>query len=561
MTGVPTFDIEARDWTEPIAVGFTDGEKYFEFLKRSEDTDVIWEFLSYIGDNCEGMGIFAHNAGGYDNKFILDSLIKHKQKIKLEAGLGRVTWTDKEISFEDSMLVVGTGLANLCKAFGIPRKLDWDHRTTKNIWELEHRLDSFRAYLQRDVTSLSRAMEEYCKMLIRSFAVTPSATLSLTAVKAFNKNFFKVSDIKSNEKFEPFIRRAMYAGRNEVYKRYGENLNLYDIRSMYISCYDSPIPVGEMFWRKPKIEKGSIGYAWVEIPKDWKIGPLPYKLGNHLAFPVGTFPDWWDMVELRKAEEVGVNVKLIKQLECDEYPILKEFGEYVSLLRYSSNPELGKLYKLLGIRVSGKFGQHRWREEIAHSEDIEDFEGYTPIDSSEVYHKKSVYLPGNKAPYCKPAVAMRIRAMARVRHLDFLLKSDPYYCDTDSIYTNAELPLGLKAGELQLVDKAQRAYFIRGKLYGYIDTKGILRQRAAGFRDFRLTEYDFKEMLKGKDVAYNTKPIGNWADILNEQGLNKENIPRRVRGDHQLENRILDGRDTRPLVVTVKESRIEIEEK
>lgn len=552
--GIPVFDIEALDWVNPIAVGFTDGKDYFEFLKETPETDVMWKFLEYIGKNCEGFSVFAHNAGSYDNKFILDTLIKHGQKIRLEAGLGRVIWIDKEISFEDSLLVVGTGLANLCKAFQVPRKLSWDHKTTVNIWDLGTRLDAFRTYLQRDVMSLSMALEEYCKALIKYFNITPSATLSLSAVKAFNKNFFKVNSIKSNEAYEPFIRAATYGGRNEVYKRFGEGLYLYDIRSMYISCYDAPMPVGEMHWRLPKMEFGSLAQAEVSVPRTKMIGPLPYKVSGRLIFPVGEFSGWWDMRELRKAEIEGTKVRLLRQLECEEIPILKEFGEYISHLRYSTTVELGRLWKLFGIRLSGKFGQHRWRSEIAHSDDIEDFTGYAPMDSSEIYHEKSVYLKGNKAPYVKPAIAMRVRAEARIRHLDFLLKSDPYYCDNDSIHTTTQLPLGEGSGELQLTGLAKRAYYIRGKLYGYIDHNGNLKQRAAGFRDFRLTEYDFQQLLAGKDIEYLTRPIGKWKAILNSEGVNMEDIPRKAKGGDSIENRFTDGVITYPLELPLKEN-------
>ena len=549
--GLPTFDIEAMDWTDPIAVGFTtNGVNYREFLKTSPDTDVIWAFLDSIKEDCFGMAIYAHNAGNYDNKFILDSLIKHGQKIKLEAGLGRIVWLDHEIFFEDSLLVVGTSLKTLCSAFDVPRKLEWDHETTKDIWDLGARLDSFRAYLKRDVISLSIAMEEYCKGVIRNFGVTPGATLSLTAVKAFNNNFFPVKAIHSNEEFEKFIRLATYGGRNEVYHRIGEDLNLYDIRSMFISCYDTPIPIGEMDWRSPKIECGSLAEAKVEVPKGTFIGPLPYRIGDTLAFPTGRFKGWWDMVDLRRAETSGTKVKLLRQLECEEVSILKDFGEYVSALRYSSpNLDQGKLWKLFGIRLSGKFGQHRWRTEIVHSDDIIDFNGYTPLDISEEYHERAEYLKGSKAPYVKPAVAMRIRAEARGRHYEFLTSCNPYYCDTDSIHTTEELPLGSKSGELQLIGKALRAYYIRCKLYGYVDLEGHMKQRAAGFHDFRLTEYDFQRLLQGEDIEHTTKPLNRWRQILAQEGMTPGRVPRRARGLSRSDNRVITGIDTEPIHV------------
>ena len=48
MLRVPTYDIEAMDWVNPIAVGLFDGLNYREFLKTSEEDDVIWKFLEYL---------------------------------------------------------------------------------------------------------------------------------------------------------------------------------------------------------------------------------------------------------------------------------------------------------------------------------------------------------------------------------------------------------------------------------------------------------------------------------------------------------------------------------
>ena len=79
-----------------------------------------------------------------------------------------------------------------------------------------------------------------------------------------------------------------------------------------------------------------------------------------------------------------------------------------------------------------------------------------------------------------------------------------------------------------------------------------MKQRAAGFRDFRLTEYDFQNLLDGKDIDYVTKPIGKWKDILASGGLNTENYPRKARGRDTMENRIVDGLDTYPIKLPVK---------
>lgn len=560
--GIPCFDIECHSWTEVVAVGFWDGSTYIEFLKTSDDTDPVWEFLSYIRDLYPGIRLFAHNAANYDNKFILNSLIKHDQKVRLEGGTSKLIWTEPQLTFEDSYLLLGRGLASVCCAFDVPRKLYWDHEETRDLWKdvlsndgsrpldirLDSRLDAFRAYLRRDVISLAEALEKYCKVLLDKFGIVPSSTISLTSVKAFNKRFYPVKSIQANEEYENFIRQATFGGRNEIYKKYGEELNLYDVRRMYLSCYDVPVPVGKMMWTTNSLDEGTITNAVVKVP-DVLIGPLPKRWRNRLIFPVGTYSGWWDTRELQFAcNYLGVDVKVLRQLKCDEEPILEDFGNYVSELSAGANADLAKIWKLFGLRLCGKFGQHRFRTEIAHISDIEDFTGYYPIDKSEIYHERIVKLEGNRSPYIKPAINMRIRSEARIRHLKWMLRAGTVlYCDTDSVYTPTEMPVGEEPGDLHLLDTAQRAYFIKLKLYGYINKWGLLKQISSGYSDFRLCEYDFKRLLEGHEIEGSYSTMGNWRESLLGQGVKMKEKEMTPVSRLRFENRVKDGLDTLPI--------------
>ena len=517
---IPTFDIEAINWVEPIAVGFFDGKKYFQFLKVNKDHDVIWEFLRFVS-KYKGLRVYAHNAAAYDNKFILDCLTKRRQEVRFMAGLGALVWVETNIHFEDSYLLLGRKLSVCCDAFGVSRKLDWKHDETKNPWEMKPMLDTFGKYLERDCISLSEVMDSFAEKLIEHFNVTPSPTLALTAVKAFDKRFHPVRSISANEDFEIFTRAATYGGRNEVYKRYGENIHFYDIKRMFMSCYDAPVPTGKMRWIKPNIDKGSLAEASVKVP-DMQIGPLPFRYNSRLIFPIGEFKGWWDIVEIRKAIELGVDVTLIRQLEAEEEPVLKTFGDYVNELSEASNESLGRIWKLFGLRLSGKFGQNRGRTEIKHVRDLKENE-YKPLDKNEIYHEVVIPPGDHLSPYIKPAINMRIRSVARARHLTRMLEADDlYYCDTDSVYTTNELRTGNNLGDLKLVESVLRAYFIGGKFYGYVNNGGFLKQRTAGYRDYQLTEQDFKSVLKGGEIPCYFKRIGDWKEVLRGQGVELE---------------------------------------
>ena len=572
---VSTFDIETIGWTEPIAVGFYEDGSYKDFLKVSSEVDVIWEFLQYIKTHAKNKVIHAHNSTNFDNKFILETLIKHNQTIDLEGGLGSLKWKEANISFRDSHRLLRTSLAKACEAFGVDSKLEWDHKKTVPIWDMPaDRLVIFRAYLERDCRALSKAFGYFVNTLLGTFSLdNVGTTLGQTALRIFD-SFYDLTSIDSNEQYHKQIRSALYGGRNEIYNRYGEDVNLYDIRSMYVSCYETEVPVGPMkFLPSTQIDKlnltrGTLAYAKVHVPEYWFIGPLPYHMDTSLLFPVGKFEGWWDMKELRYAKSLGVKVDLLQVLECEEVASLKEFGEIMLGLRYQAyvydNFELTRLWKALGVQLVGKFAQSTRRTKIKHISNfktIQEMEGWTFIDKDEQY------LEGDRVPNkqlkeyinktVKPAVAMRIRAEARIRHHKWMMQAQEqvgpeglFYCDTDSIYTKADLDsdLGTIAGSLQYLDKAERAYFVMRKFYGYVTPEGVLRQRSSGFSGYRLSETQFKDLLEGSEIRIVTQGSTLTAplDIIrgnSTSSLHKERVVR----SSTIQNRHIEKLTTKPI--------------
>ncbi len=551
MAELPVFDIEAVNWTNPIAVGFFDGNEYHEFIRESESDDVIWRFLSFLRDHFCGYKMFAHYAARYDNKFILASLCKHDQIVVPEAGMARLKWRDFNITFDDSYLLVPMKLSKVNQMFGIEEKGEWDHKKDLVPWKMEDKLPVFREYLKTDCLSLSHSMRGVCETLGAAFGVMPSISLSTTAAKVFDKCFYDIGEIKPNEEFEEYIRAAIYGGRNEVYRRYGENINLYDVRFMHVSCYSEPMPIGQLRFIRPNLDKGTLAEAVVKVPKDKYIGPLPYKYQGRLTFPVGEFKSWWDTHELRNAIDEGCDVDIRRQLCCEEEPILKEFGERVTELRKIEKQE--NFWKMFGLSLSGKFGQGRWRDRIQHISEVKDLKGYYPIDSDETYWSTKEYL-GKGAPYIRPLIAMRVRSKARVRHYLVLKeaysKGIIYYGDTDSVYTSAELRIGESTGQLQFLGKAERGYFIRQKLYGVVE-KGRLKQRSAGFSDLKLSEEDFKTLLDRKDIDTIETKIGPARGILKDKEVELYERPRKIKGEVG-DSRISEGLDTRPICLELR---------
>lgn len=547
--GLPTFDIESVNWINPIAVGFYDGYNYHEFIRKSEEEDIIWEFLTYLKENCKGIKLYAHCASKYDSKFILSSLCQRKEVVRLELGLIRLRWVEPNITFEDSYLLCPMSLSKLNKMFEVEEKGEWKHEKHLKPWEMGESLSTFREYMKNDCLSLSHSLYRLCELLGYTFGAMPSVSLSTTAVKIFDKCFYDIRKIEPNEPYDEFIREAIYGGRNEVYRRYGEDIRMYDVKSMFVSCYDTPVPIGKMRWVKQNIDKGILAEATVKVPKDWYIGPLPYRLESSiLAFPVGEFTSWWDMAELRFAASLGVDITIRRQLSCEEEPALEEFGKFISKLR---GAKYDAYWKLFGLSLSGKFGQTRWRDIVKHVSELKDFKGFTPMDDREEYFTGKAY-SNSRNPYIKPAISMRIRSEARIRHqrmiLEALKSGDVFYSDTDSIFTTASLPIGEETGMLSFLGEAERGYFIRQKLYAVIQ-KGKLKQRSAGYSDSKLEEGDFKDLIGGKSKRIDIDALPSYPNILKKSEIALIERSRLIKGTFR-SNRILEGNDSQPILLT-----------
>jgi hypothetical protein len=543
-----TEDDGEKAW--PMAIGLYSGEteEYTEFHQKGEGHDLMWEFLTFIKDNHPGETLYANDAVDTDHKFIVNTLVRHGEDLDFPGGTAKIRWTEPKINFMDAYQVMAMGLNKASRAMQITRRLEGNNGHDPKLYS--------------DCIALSETLQAF-EDLINSYfpgvSATKSSTLSLTAVKIFDKRYFPLKEINPNEAFEDQIRLATYAGRNEVYRRYGENINMYDIRGNYISCYDVPIPIGKLRWTTPNLDHGTLAEAKVSIPHTLFVGPLPCRINGRLVFPTGNIVGWWDIVDLRGAAMMGCDIEVLRQLEGDEVPIMREFGERVCALRDEAeygrhNPDLGRIFKTLGLRLCGKFGQHRVRTEVKKTSSIDDLVGWSPLDEEEMYHERTVKLKGNRMPYVKPAINMRIRSEARRRHLSYLLEAEGngelFYSDTDSVYTTANIDTGEKHGALQLKDKALRGYFIKPKVYGYIDRYEKTRQRTAGFKDMPLTEVELEGLIKGEEVECRWKGLTGWKEIMVGRTLGMVERKRTLRDDGMHNRVVLEDRvSTRPVRV------------
>jgi hypothetical protein len=139
-------------------------------------------------------------------------------------------------------------------------------------------------------------MWEKFKINIQIYPTIPSTTLAL-----YRSNYLEGGDIigKFGGEIYRDIKNAYYGGFVDSYKPYAENVNSYDVNSLYpYSMLNCPMPVGKpaKFEGNPKYVKDLFGFVYVDVtcPLNIKTPILPYKVRAksgaivNVIYPVGS---------------------------------------------------------------------------------------------------------------------------------------------------------------------------------------------------------------------------------------------------------------------------------
>lgn len=497
------FDIETINWTEPYAVGYYDNKRQYHLFKgKSCILDFVEHFLSrkYRGVVC-----YAHNGGKFDFSFVLKELFQARYQdkyiIELMRAASRIiqiaikTYKEttnnkgekvKEIehvwTLRDSMALFPFSLRDVTKNFDVEHKKgEFDY--TKINWQNWESLEpEWSPYLMDDCRGLYESVEKFEDYLIRKFSVNlkDNVTLAQLALRVYRTNYLK-HPIPCYRPIEDDIRHAYFGGRTEIFKTYGKNLKYYDVTSLYPTVmHNQWMPVGKPIKdANMKITEFGVCKVTVESPDDIDIPLLPHKSKNgKLIFPRGKWTGFYCTPELQKAHKLGYKIKVHFGYK---FKAAKIFTEYIDeLFMLKNNSAKGSVdylvSKLLMNALYGKFGQRREKQQIVIFP--ESTIGLEPVDffgDLPVYVKKTE----SQAKHILPAIAAFVTSYARI-HLYECFESAQakggqiYYCDTDSIVTDVELPIGRRLGDLtdELPEGIQEGIFLLPKMYGIKTTDG-----------------------------------------------------------------------------------------
>lgn len=221
---------------------------------------------------------YCHNLGGYDAVFILKALLSYNEvnkdvyKISTVLRLNNiiklviskeVNGVKHTVTILDSYAILTTGLDKLAKSFGLGiRKGSFPYKFSikENLFYegsnpdismynnitpemyIESKVEMFNfkessiKYLELDINIWFEIWVKSNQQIFLDYNINmqDSITISGLAMKLFIHDYYdnNIPRIDTSSVYHD-IKLAHYGGITEVYKPYGENLNYYDVNSLY----------------------------------------------------------------------------------------------------------------------------------------------------------------------------------------------------------------------------------------------------------------------------------------------------------------------------------------
>lgn len=528
--------------TSPLFIaGFYDGKQFY-------CSESIKQFLEL----CKYQVTYFHNLD-YDLRFMLQEikrfrceLIARNGKIircKVYNSKGDLTHT-----FLDSMAILPFGLRKLTKVFNVEhKKTEVDFKSVS--------VEELIIYNRNDTIGLYEVLQEFKRRLVLE-------KLPLTIPSFAQKELLgccpDVKPLKVN------LRMAYVGGRTEVFKLYGRELFYYDYNGLYASVMrDCSFPYGNIV-RGINIEREGITYANIKAP-DIKIPFLHYKKPLSLFFPVGKWQGCYTNCELRKALELGYEVKPLRGIyfeACGQ--ILKPFAEKWISVKEHGDSVMAFIAKLILNSGYGRFGMREAGERWALNP-LEKY-GKRFFDWIEYDSRINLFIAPTKLRLLCPnlAIASYVTAYARIKLYELMQRCNMnvYYCDTDSVISEYDLrnEASKATGGFKCEYEIKEGIFLAPKLYALKLSKPVLNEdgkeiweivKAKGFYREGLSYANYVKALFGCKDAIKTaanKFIGlKESKIRNIEMTKWLPSPKIWKGIY--DKRIIQGYDTVPYKV------------
>lgn len=224
-----------------------------------------------LNQKYKGYTFYAHNFSGFDVNFILNALSQLQNEgykiifMKNNDKYINISISNfkkgVQINIRDSLLILPMGLSKLGSQFGVEVL-----KAVEPVYLNEN--DVTNPFLMKDLSHYSKDVLlitdfQVWKDKVTNYCETDCVSLYQIIIKFRDL----VYDIYKGKVFN-FIRESFTGGATEMYKPYGENINCYDVNSLYpTSMSQNKFPVGQTYEFIGDIDL----FYQLENPKIWNI--------------------------------------------------------------------------------------------------------------------------------------------------------------------------------------------------------------------------------------------------------------------------------------------------
>lgn len=462
LNSIVIYDIEASNeighYHEPIITGayklnFDEefNESCVKDYKEFSSDNCYDEFLDWFANSdCDQM--FAHNAGGYDNYYLLQSkAVKILNDVFISGKFKCIDFkirdNPKVFKAKDSLSFISLKLSEANKATA--NKYFYKQEFDCSLITKDMKNDKvFKEYLKNDVMSLAETLYTFEKWMRKiNLSVTTSMGIPGASMKFFqNKYYHSCLFIPRSNSIRLFQRQSVYGGRVFHHKKYSEEpLICLDCNSLYpyALTYDYPIGKFTINIERELTEEFVLKYMGIyEVTLDaqntlYPIVPYKENLKSLVTYPCNEFKGVYTTIDIKSALAAGYKIVKIhqgihwKNKGC----LFKEFVEYLynerKNLKSNKNPA-EVVYKLLLNSFFGKF-----LENINNISTYKD-PGFdcrikTNLKNGQTRYSYKVFPAMQRPSYIGSFVLSYSRAIMN-KLFEYIHPKDIYYGDTDSVY-------------------------------------------------------------------------------------------------------------------------------
>lgn len=379
------YDIETypskKDTHEPYLITLYSNKEIIVWFKEDPNHNIIREFINHVINNYRDHKGFAHNAGNFDARHILNELkveefLNKTKTCLVKEGNILAIYLKNNITLADSFHLLPHSLDKLANQFKLEMtkgSIPHDKITLKNY--KNYKEDAI-TYCINDSKILFKVLEHF-QHIIKSHNISPIDPLNCITLPQFAFQTFRTEKYfpetwelyKLDKRKYNFVAEGYYGGKVDVFVTYAksndENIFYYDVNSLYPHVMLNVMPEGPGQWVDGKDVDLSSFFGFVEVtvtsPKSLNIPILPFRHDGGLYFPQGTFTSVQFSEELKYALNYGYEIKNInKGLSFNKREAV--FDKYVNefyKIKEQESKTRGALYfvvKLLLNALYGKFG-------------------------------------------------------------------------------------------------------------------------------------------------------------------------------------------------------------